>query len=107
VFNKGVGKYLECDATGLEAEALVNMVADGQVHAYKHTGFWQCMDTYREQQMLEKMYASGQAPWQVWSQTGSKPRNGNGRSFAKPSWNGSDLDLARSKREVAAHTICK
>jgi len=42
------------------------MAANGRVHAFVHDGFWQCMDTYREQQMLEKMYVTNQAPWKVW-----------------------------------------
>jgi len=84
VFNKGIGDYLTSDATSLEAEALVGAVADGQVNAYRHEGFWQCMDTFREQQMLEKMYASGHAPWQIWSNTPFSPdgngHNGNGHN---------------------------
>ena len=35
--------------------------------SYRHTGFWQCMDTAREKEMLEKLWASGQAPWKVWA----------------------------------------
>ncbi len=66
VFNKRIGDYLDGDATVLEQQPLVRMAAEGKVHAFQHTGFWQCMDTYREQQMLEKMYLNGHAPWKVW-----------------------------------------
>jgi glucose-1-phosphate cytidylyltransferase len=66
VFNKGIGDYLGDDSTILEQAPLVRMAGEGQVHAYLHNGFWQCMDTYREQQMLDKMYVGGQAPWKVW-----------------------------------------
>ncbi len=66
VFNKRVGDYLENDATILEQAPFARMAAAGQMHAFMHSGFWQCMDTYREQQMLEKMYAGGRAPWRVW-----------------------------------------
>jgi glucose-1-phosphate cytidylyltransferase len=66
VFDKRIGEYLKDDTTVLEQEPLTRMAAEGQIHAYQHTGFWQCMDTYREQQMLDKMYVSGQAPWKIW-----------------------------------------
>jgi glucose-1-phosphate cytidylyltransferase len=66
VFSKGIGDYLEGDSTVLEQQPFVRMSEAGRVHAFKHNGFWQCMDTFREQQMLEKMYNSGQAPWRIW-----------------------------------------
>jgi glucose-1-phosphate cytidylyltransferase len=66
VFDKRIGDYLDNDTTVLEQQPLVRMAAEGKVHAFQHPGFWQCMDTYREQQMLEKMYLGGQAPWKVW-----------------------------------------
>ncbi len=66
VFNKGIEDYLGDDTTLLERQPFVRLSADGRMFAFQHTGFWQCMDTYREQQMLEKMYLSGEAPWKVW-----------------------------------------
>jgi glucose-1-phosphate cytidylyltransferase len=66
VFNKRIGDYLADESTILEQEPMARLTAEGQVNAFKHTGFWQCMDTYREQQLLEKLYASGKAPWKVW-----------------------------------------
>jgi glucose-1-phosphate cytidylyltransferase len=44
----------------------VFLAKEGQLNAYRHRGFWQCMDTYREQQMLEAMWQSGKAPWKTW-----------------------------------------
>jgi glucose-1-phosphate cytidylyltransferase len=66
VFNKRIGDYLDGDGTILEQQPLVRMAAEGKVHAFQHTGFWQCMDTYREQQLLENMYLNGHAPWKAW-----------------------------------------
>jgi len=66
VFNKRIGDYLEGDSTVLEQQPFIRMSNEGKVHAYKHEGFWQCMDTYREQQLLESMYLSGKAPWRLW-----------------------------------------
>ena len=58
--------YIEGDSTVLEKKPLENLAKDGQLVAYKHTGFWQCMDTQREKQKLEELWASGKAPWKVW-----------------------------------------
>jgi glucose-1-phosphate cytidylyltransferase len=66
VFSKGIEDCLADDTTVLEQQPMIRMAAAGRVHAFVHDGFWQCMDTYREQQMLEKMYLTNQAPWKVW-----------------------------------------
>lgn len=58
--------YIDGDSTTLEKEPLERAARDGQLMAYRHTGFWQCMDTVREKEQLEKMWANGQAPWKVW-----------------------------------------
>lgn len=58
--------YIEEDSTVLEKAPLEKVAKEGQLMAYKHEGFWQCMDTVREKQELEKMWASGNAPWKVW-----------------------------------------
>lgn len=58
--------YISDDATVLEKEPLERLAEQGQLMAYKHTGFWQCMDTVREKEQLEKLWATGQAPWKIW-----------------------------------------
>lgn len=58
--------YIEGDSTQFEKEPLSNLAKDGQLMAYKHTGFWQCMDTIRDKKLLEKIWESGQAPWKNW-----------------------------------------
>lgn len=50
-----------------EQEPLKRLAADGQLKAYKHNGFWKCMDTQREKEQLEEMIAKGEAPWMVWN----------------------------------------
>lgn len=50
----------------LEAQPLTQLARDGQLSAYKHDGFWQCMDTLRDRENLEKIYDSGKAPWVRW-----------------------------------------
>lgn len=66
VLSKRVGEYIAGDAVAFEREPLLQLCADGQVHAYQHDGFWQCMDTYREWQDLNTLWESGQAPWKRW-----------------------------------------
>jgi glucose-1-phosphate cytidylyltransferase len=54
------------DATSWEVEPLSGLATDGELKAYEHHGFWQPMDTLREKNLLETLWASGQAPWKVW-----------------------------------------
>lgn len=67
VFNPGIFDYItEGDATVLEREPLEHLALNGELMAYQHNGFWQCMDTQRDKQRLEELWASGSAPWKVW-----------------------------------------
>jgi glucose-1-phosphate cytidylyltransferase len=63
VFEPRVLDYLDGDETILEREPLERLAADGQLMAYRHEGFWQPMDTIREKELLETMWAAGNAPW--------------------------------------------
>jgi glucose-1-phosphate cytidylyltransferase len=54
------------EATMFEIEPIKNLTAKGQVQAYFHRGFWQPMDTLRDKQRLEELWASGRAPWKTW-----------------------------------------
>lgn len=56
------------DNVPLETGALESLAARSQLAVYQHDGFWQCMDTYREMQLLNEMWASGHAPWQTWEE---------------------------------------
>ncbi len=58
--------YIEGDATMFEHAPLERLAADGQLMAYRHHGFWQCMDTLREKRILEDLWASGSPPWRTW-----------------------------------------
>lgn len=58
--------YIEDDATTFEKEPLERLASEGELINYKHYGFWQCMDTLRDKQKLETLWASGKAPWKVW-----------------------------------------
>ena len=58
--------YIEGDSTIFEKEPLERLVQEKQLCAYKHDGFWQCMDTQREKAKLEELWASGHAPWKIW-----------------------------------------
>ena len=68
VFEPSVFDYLrDSDDMMLEHEPLARLAAEGQLAAYRHDGFWQPMDTFRESQMLNEMWESGAAPWKVWA----------------------------------------
>lgn len=67
VLSPEVASYLDGDYTVFEQGPLRGLAADGQLASYKHTGYWQAMDTLREKQMLQELWDSGDAPWRVWS----------------------------------------
>ena len=56
-------KYIKADSIMLEREPLESATADKSLHAFKHEGFWQCMDTQRDKQLLEKLWTENNAPW--------------------------------------------
>lgn len=60
--------YIDGDETIFEREPLERLAAAGQLAAYKHEGFWQCMDTLRDVRLLNALWDSGEAPWRVWEE---------------------------------------
>jgi glucose-1-phosphate cytidylyltransferase len=66
VFEPGVFDYLEGDHSILERAPLQRLALDGQLMAFLHDGFWQPMDTLREREQLEQMWAEDRAPWKCW-----------------------------------------
>lgn len=58
--------YIDSDDTSWELEPMARLAQDSQLMAYEHSGFWQPMDTLREKNLLEDLWASGRAPWKVW-----------------------------------------
>ena len=66
VFNPEVFDYINGDNTVLERETLEELASKEQLMSYMHRGFWQCMDSMREKEILEKMWFMGKAPWKVW-----------------------------------------
>ena len=64
-FEPGVLDYLEPNSI-LEREPLEQLAAGGQLRAYRHDGFWDCMDTYKDALLLNDLWATGAAPWKVW-----------------------------------------
>ncbi len=65
-FEPGVFEVLSADSI-LEREPLARLTAAGQLRAYRHTGFWKCMDTYKDALQLDDLWSSGGAPWKLWS----------------------------------------
>jgi glucose-1-phosphate cytidylyltransferase len=66
VLEPSVLDRIEGDQTIWEQKPLASLAREGQLAAYKHHGFWQSMDTLRDRQHLEELWASGKAPWKVW-----------------------------------------
>jgi glucose-1-phosphate cytidylyltransferase len=64
-FESGALGYMEEDSV-LEREPLERLAAGGQLHAYQHEGFWDCMDTYKDAVLLNDVWEAGGAPWKVW-----------------------------------------
>jgi glucose-1-phosphate cytidylyltransferase len=65
VFEPEFLEYLEGDSI-LENTPLRRLAADGELHAFRHTGFWDCMDTYKDAVTLNDLWTAGAAPWAVW-----------------------------------------
>jgi glucose-1-phosphate cytidylyltransferase len=72
-FEPGALDYLGEDSV-LEREPLQRLAADGQLHAYRHEGFWDCMDTYKDAVELNDLWAAGNAPWPTPSAAGAARR---------------------------------
>ena len=68
VLNPEVFSYLKDDTTVFEQEPMTRLAAGGQLMSFYHDGFWQCMDTQREMQLLETLWQSGNAPWKIWKE---------------------------------------
>lgn len=65
-FEPGVLDYLREDSV-LERDPLERLAADGELRAFRHAGFWDCMDTYKDAILLNDLWASGDPPWRVWT----------------------------------------
>ena len=66
VLNSEIFSYIKDDESVFEKDVLPVIAAQGELMSYNHTGFWQCMDTKREKDVLEKMWNQRSAPWKVW-----------------------------------------
>lgn len=66
VFEPEVLSYLKGDDSVLEIDVLERLANEDQLAAYRHSGFWQCMDTLRDKRQLEKAWQDGNPPWKVW-----------------------------------------
>lgn len=72
-FEPGALDYLDPDSV-LEREPLRRLAAEGELHAYRHQGFWDCMDTYKDAVTLNDLWAGGEAPWRIWDAAGVESR---------------------------------
>lgn len=84
VMEPEVFDYIVDDATILEKEPLEKLALDGQLMGYKHTGFWQPMDTLRDKNLLDSLWQAGKAPWKIWDTAapGLEKRSGQKKLLA-------------------------
>lgn len=66
VFEPDLFNYIDGDSTVFEKEPMLRLVNENQLMSYTHKGYWQCMDTLREKQQLEKLWETKKAPWKIW-----------------------------------------
>ncbi|PKL22010.1 MAG: glucose-1-phosphate cytidylyltransferase [Spirochaetae bacterium HGW-Spirochaetae-4] len=66
VLEPGILDYISGDDCVFERYPLETIASEGQLKAYKHAGFWQCMDTLRDKELLERLWQEGKAPWKTW-----------------------------------------
>lgn len=75
VLEPEVFDYIDTDLTHWEKEPLEQLAKDGQLMAYKHTSFWQCMDTVREKKFLQSLWENSKAPWKIWEEQNAHTAN--------------------------------
>jgi glucose-1-phosphate cytidylyltransferase len=92
VLEPGIFDYIEGDHSQWEREPLEGLSRDGQLMAYRHSSFWQCMDTLRDKRLLEEYWATGKAPWKVWEETDARIGNGTSRVH----WDGNGSNVPES-----------
>jgi glucose-1-phosphate cytidylyltransferase len=90
VFERAVLDYIDGDQVDLAREPLERLARDGQLMAYRHQSFWQCMDTIRDKELLNKLCQQGDAPWQLWR----KPDEGAGNGTRRLHRDGAHAALA-------------
>ena len=66
VLEPGVFDYVDGDMTQWEKEPMERLAKDGQLMAFRHDGFWQCMDTLRDKRLLQDLWEKGNPPWKIW-----------------------------------------
>jgi len=81
VLEPKVFDYIEGDDTQWEREPLEGLSRDKQLFAYRHTSFWQCMDTLRDRRLLEDLWATGKAPWKIWEEQHASTNYGPSRLY--------------------------
>jgi glucose-1-phosphate cytidylyltransferase len=71
-FEPGALEYVD-ERSVLEREPLERLAAAGQLHGFRHAGFWDCMDTYKDAVTLNDLWSGGEAPWRIWDASGARP----------------------------------
>lgn len=75
VFRKDIFRYIQ-NGEELVNEPFHRLIEKGELISYRHNGFWAAMDTFKDKQILDDLYAQGEAPWEVWKKIARKEHNG-------------------------------
>ena len=65
IFKKDIFRYIQ-PGEELVVEPFQRLIKENQLIGYRHDGYWECMDTFKDKQRLDEMYARGEAPWELW-----------------------------------------
>jgi glucose-1-phosphate cytidylyltransferase len=84
VLEPGVLDYIEGDSIDIARAPMERLARDGELMAYRHDDFWQCMDTFRDVRLLETLWSSGKAPWAVWEHESKVEDAGRPLATAEP-----------------------
>ena len=97
VLEPGIFDYIDSDMTQWEREPLERLASEGQLMAYRHDSFWQCMDTLRDKKYLESLWQSGNAPWKMWRDENANTDNGTSGLYR----NGHGADAGGSRASLS------
>jgi glucose-1-phosphate cytidylyltransferase len=101
VFTPEIFDYIE-KGQELVEEPFERLIEENKLHSYKHDGFWGCMDTFKEKEILDQMFATGKAPWEIWKHSSEAPefRVGADRLLRPVSFPVSEVPIRRQTRPV-------
>jgi glucose-1-phosphate cytidylyltransferase len=100
VLEPEVFDYIDSDETSWEKGPMDRLAREGQLMAYRHSGFWQCMDTLRDKRLLEQLWESGKPAWASWMNPPQPERPANGENGSHPKRSASRKVPSRDRKHT-------